>query len=143
MNRTSETDVSQTAGKKKLDRSLSAGRKSDGKADAGWLKSRGSSKDATGGCDMGQGREGRRVGGSGFRIVAKKCTTSRLDTARGKDIVYNCSDAGPYSPNSIECSEQTNAKMLRPDSRSKDICLPQQYPTLASDFSLAPSTRPA
>jgi hypothetical protein len=42
MNRTSETDVSQTTGKRTLDRSLSAGRKSDGKADAGWLKTRAS-----------------------------------------------------------------------------------------------------
>jgi hypothetical protein len=96
-------------------------------------------EDATACRDMGQAHEGRRVGGSGFRIVAiKKCTTSRLDRERGKDIVYNCSDTGPHSPNSIECTAQTNAKMLRPDSRSEDICLPQQYPTLASDFPLAP-----
>jgi len=79
-----EIDVSQT-----VEKTVSLGRQTLSRTRDRWRTRRGC-------CDVGQDSEGRRVGESGFRIVAiKKCTTSRLDPARGKDIVYNCSDTRP------------------------------------------------
>lgn len=133
------------------DKDVSQGRDSDVKADAGESKR----ERRVGAChdvcpaEPRKEQQRRRVGGSvesgkgpGFSMGPQKMYD--IKTRSGKRqlpiyISFDCSDTGPGSLTSIECSETTNAKMLCPDSRSEDICLPHQPTTTLSSTQIRPS----